>query len=177
MTWKTTDPRIGLSNIPTVDSSATVDVGTIVRAEDPLYGAGEFIYLPGVASCVAGSLVRYNPENYTSANPPVLVGSTTLLPSTAVQAGPFAVSVNTLTAGQFSWFQISGATIIRKMTTGKVQPNSALWIGATAGKAKGTASAGKQLLGVKSINSATVASATTTVLAVINRPHVQGQIT
>ncbi|TMJ36273.1 MAG: hypothetical protein E6G87_10650, partial [Alphaproteobacteria bacterium] len=58
-------------------------LGTIVRAKDPTYGAGEFIYLAGVASTVVGSLVTYD-EN---------LGTTALAPATGGK-GPVAVAMS-----------------------------------------------------------------------------------
>ena len=51
------------------DTSTSVEVpkGTIVRALDPTYLAGEFIYLTGVASTVVGSIVVYSPDDFTTA--------------------------------------------------------------------------------------------------------------
>jgi hypothetical protein len=40
-----------------------------------------------------------------------------------------------------------------------------------------TAASGKQVLGARSANLATVASTVSTVIVSINRPHLQGQIT
>ena len=60
MAYKITDPLIGPQPIAVTDTTKNHLLGTIVRAEDVSYGAGEFIYLEGIASTVVGSLVDYD---------------------------------------------------------------------------------------------------------------------
>ena len=48
---------------------------------------------------------------------------------------------------------------------------------ATVGRVMPTAASGKQVLGARSANLATVASTVSTVVVSINRPHLQGQTT
>ena len=74
-------------------------LGTIVRAKDPTYGVGEFIYLQGVASTAVGSWVTYNPDDW----------STTLLAANAI--GPVAVAMSASVASNFGWYQISGKAV------------------------------------------------------------------
>lgn len=172
MAFKITDPRIGVPAVTSITSvasaglinSTAIPVGTIVRADDPTYGGGEFVYLCGVASNTIGSLVTYNQ----------LTGLATLAPNTANLAQPLAVSMtaNTSTTA-LSWYQIAGAAVIKKTAT-KVNPNVAVYLSGTAGRIMATAASGKQILGARSNNAATVASATSTVTVLINRPHAQG---
>ena len=175
MAFTITDNRLGLPGITSITSVASsgllnttgVPVGTIVRANDPTYGGGEFVYLPGVASNTVGSLVYWNQSSNT----------VTLSPTTGHTARPVAVSMaaNTSTTA-LSWYQIEGVVPIKK-TAVKISPDVAVFISATAGRIKAVASAGLQILGARSNNAATVASATSTVLVLIERPHLQGQIT
>lgn len=139
-------------------------VGQIVKAIDPTYGMGEFILLLGVANNTVGSLVTYNQ----------VTGITTLAPNTANLAQPLAVSMaaNTSTTS-WSWYQIDGVAVIKKTAT-KVNPNVAMYLSGTAGRIMATAASGKQLLGARSNNAATIASATSTVTVLINRVHAQG---
>lgn len=74
-------------------------LGTIIRAKDPIYGAGEFIYLKGVASTAIGSWVTYNLDD----------GGTTLLAANAI--GPVAIAMSANVANQFGWYQIQGKAI------------------------------------------------------------------
>ena len=139
--------------------------GMIVRAQDPTYGEGEFILLAGVASTAVGSLVVYNTSSYT----------TTLAPVTANLAQPLAVAMSANTsATTWGWYQIGGVAVVAKSTNVNFAPNVAVGLRST-GKIGGTSS-GKEIQGARSANSATVASATTTISVMINRPHAQGRV-
>jgi len=74
-------------------------LGDIVVAEDPTYGAGEFIYLKGVGSTVLGSWVTYNADD----------NSTALLAANAI--GPVAIAMGASVANTFAWYQISGKAV------------------------------------------------------------------
>ena len=50
MAYHITDQVVGSQAIATTDTDQLHPLGTIVRAYDPTYGEGEFIYLLGVAS-------------------------------------------------------------------------------------------------------------------------------
>jgi hypothetical protein len=183
MAYTITDPQAGWLPISGTDSgvippnnantgsTTTVPTppmvpGMIVNGTDPTYGGGEFILLPGVTSCIVGSLVRYNATSY----------ATTLLVNTGNAVEPVAVAMAANTSSTtWSWFQISGQAVVAK-TAVIFGPNVAVYISATAGKIKAVASAGLQILAAKT-GSATTASASGTVIVFINRPHVQGQIT
>jgi len=172
--WIPTENRLGVVNLQGIDSTAVDNtstnnrypVGTIVRAYDATLGAGEFIYLQGVASLAVGNLVTYNPTT----------GAVTLSPNTAHLGQPVAVAMaaNTSTSN-YSWYQIEGAAVISKNAT-KISPAVSVYQSATAGEITGTAASGKQVLNAVSLNSATVASATGTVSVQINRPFLQGQV-
>lgn len=141
-------------------------LGTIIRAYDStgVQGECEFIYLKGVASTVVGTLVTYN----------TTAPSTTLAPNTANLAQPVAVAMSVCTAGNFGWYQISGVASIKK-TAVKVNPNVPIFLSATAGRVMPTQASGKEILNARTVNAATVASATSTILVQINRPFAQGQ--
>lgn len=119
MAYKVIENRLGQSLIGSVDTVAAVPVGTIVRATDPAYGAGEFIYLGGVASTALGSWVTYNLDD----------GSTTRLAANAI--GPVAVAMGATVAGTFGWYQIGGKAIGLALT-GFVD-NANVYATATAG--------------------------------------------
>lgn len=169
MAYTPTTPELGIQPIAQVSAAAAPNhpIGTIVKASDPTYGEGEFIYLYGCASTVVGSVVTYN----------TLTGATTLIANTANLAAPVAVAMaantGTTTAG---WYQISGAAVIKK-TAVKVSPSVKLYISATAGRLMSTAASGKCILNLISVNAATVASATSTITATMDRPFAQGPVT
>ena len=131
MAYVITENRLGQSAIGSVDDTAKVKVGTIVRAEDPTYGAGEFIYLKGVASTVVGSWVTYNNDDF----------STALLAANAI--GPVAVAMGASVAGKWGWYQISGKAI-GKALVGFVD-NANVYATATAGSVDDAVVAGDRL--------------------------------
>lgn len=177
MAYTFDDNRAGLLQIAVTDAGVTMANGTsaiptppavlgqVERAFDPTYGAGEFILLVGVASTTIGSLVTYDGTTY----------QTTLAATTANQARPVAVAMSANTAGSFGWYQIEGTAVCAKSTSSNFAATVAVGVKST-GKVGATGS-GKEILGARTANAATVASATTTVNVVMNRPHLQGRIT
>lgn len=160
-----TDAGQTTANSATVVPTIPMKLGMIVTANDPTYGDGEFILLKGVASTVAGSLVTYDGTTY----------QTTLAAVTANQGRPVAWAMAATTASLFGWYQIGGTVVAAKTTANKFLATVALGVIST-GKV-GSVSSGKQILGARTANAATVASATTTVTVVVNRPHLQGRVT
>lgn len=169
-TWLARSPGEALGILPiTATATALPDgmvIGQEVEAVDTANSQwGKFKLLFGVASLVAGNTVTYDPST----------GLTTLTPNTAGLGQPIAVAMAAnVTTTSVSWFQIQGVALIKK-TAVKVNPNVALYQSGTTGRLMPTAASGKQALGTRSVNAATVASATSTVLAQINYPFLQGQ--
>jgi hypothetical protein len=106
-------------NFNEVSTTAKAELGLIVRAKDPTYGAGEFIYLKGVASTAIGSWVTYNNDD----------SSTALLAANAI--GPVAVAMSATVASTYGWYQISGKAV-GKVLAGYVD-NALVYATATAG--------------------------------------------
>lgn len=180
MAFFPTENRLGLPNsLGQIDSVATytpatgtatnaqVQPGTIVRAQDPILGGGEFIYLPGCAGTVVGSLVSYDPVNLTTALVPITTKNLDLPVAVAMSANS--------TTTNYGWYQIEGAAVIKK-TAVKVNPSVQLYGSATTGRVMPTAASGRQLMNARTVNLATVASATSTITALINRPFMQGAV-
>jgi hypothetical protein len=165
MAYSITDNVIGTQPIANSESTAQHVLGTVVRAKDPTYGEGEFIYLLGVDSTVVGSLVTYAPSTYQTA----------LCPNTAALAQPVAVAMSANTSAKYGWYQIGGVAVVKK-TNVSWEPNKVVYISGTAGRVMDTAASGKQILGARSANVATVTTTTSTILVSINRPHAQGQV-
>lgn len=141
-------------------------LGEIIRASDPTYGGGEFIYLYGVASTLVGSLVTYNQ----------VTGTTTLSPATTGSKvpQPVAVAMSACVSGYYGWYQIAGAAVIKKSAT-KFNPTGvALFLSGTAGRVQSTAAASAQIWNCYAINAATVASSVSTITASIQRPFIEG---
>lgn len=88
-----------LARYQPINETSTVqlhDIGTIVNAFDgTTYGAGEFIYLKGVASTAIG-----NPVIWDSAGQTALAG--------LASRGPIAIAMSANVANQWGWYQIQG---------------------------------------------------------------------
>lgn len=163
-------PHLGLPPIAsTVLTAATTapkpwKLGDVVRATDPVYGSGEFIYLRGVASTVVGSLVTYD----------AYLGTTTLAPATGGN-GPVAVAMSANLAGYSGWYQIQGTAAVKApnaMTPGA----DVFMLAATPGSVDDAAVAGEQILGAK-VSTTTGTPSSGLALIQVNRPFLQGQIT
>jgi len=143
-------------------------LGEIIRAIDPTLGGGEFIYLYGVANTITGSLVTYDPVN----------GTTTLSATSGNNLDkPLAVAMSACVSGYYGWYQIAGAAVIKKGAV-SVSPGVPLYLSTvTAGRVTSLASPGRQLVNCIAVNAATVASATSTITALMQRPFAQGAIT
>ncbi len=101
MAYTPVTPEAGIQPIAQAAATGTLNhpLGAVVRAYDPTYGEGYFIYLYGVASNTVGSLVTYNQ----------LTGLTTLSPTTGNKAQPVAVSMcanTSITTGSWSFQHI-----------------------------------------------------------------------
>jgi hypothetical protein len=117
-----TNPIAGMQNIGDTSTTQNQVLGTIVQAVDvasTAYGAGEFVYLLGVASTVLGSFVTYNADD----------NSTALLAANAI--GPVAVAMSINVASQYGWYQISGKAVGKALTG--YADNALVFATATAG--------------------------------------------
>jgi hypothetical protein len=165
MAFVITETAIGAQAIADTSTVQRHPLGQTLGAYDPTYGFGEFIYLLGVASTVIGSVVSYNATTYQTA----------LSANTANRGDPVAVAMSANVASQYGWYQVSGLAVIKKTNT-KFTPQVALFQSATTGRIMSTVASGKQILGARSANLATVTTTTSTVIVAINRPHKQGQV-
>ena len=121
MAWNIKTPLIGAQPISTKSSTQKHALGTIVQAEDPTYGQGEFIYLKGVASTVVGSWVGYSPA----------LGTSVL--ATANGNYPLAVSMTTnTTTTSFAWYQVQGVAQALGLTS-ITHSTGFLWLTGTPG--------------------------------------------
>ena len=157
----------GAQPIANTETTQKHPLGTIVRAVDPTYGEGEFIYLLGVASTEVGFMAIYNATTYQTALVTVSNGKG--------KGNAVGIAMSANVAGQYGWYQISGNAVIKKTTVAAL-PQVPIFISATTGRMKTLLSAGQQILGAQTANLATVVSTTSTVVVTINRPHTQGQI-
>ena len=163
MAYKITDPLIGPQPIAVTDTTKNHLLGTIVRAEDVSYGAGEFIYLEGIASTVVGSLVDYD----------AYLGVTALEPATG-GVGSVAVAMSANVASQYGWYQIQGIAAVKApnaMTVGA----DVFALAATPGSVDDAAVNGEQILNAK-VSTTTGTPSSGLALIQINLPFHQGQI-
>jgi hypothetical protein len=96
-------------------NSATqlMPLGTRIKATDPTYGEGEFIYLKGIGSTVVGSCVVYNPDDWTTA----LIAANDI--------GLVAFAMSACVANEFGWYQIFGKAIAK--VAGNVADNALVY--------------------------------------------------
>lgn len=158
------EPRIGAQPIADTSTTKNHALGTIAKAKDATLGEGEFIYLLGVASTAIGLAVTYSKSSFQTA----------LLANTANLGEPVAWAMSANVASQYGWYQIGGVVTALK-TNVSVEVGKAMFISATSGRVMDTVASGKQILGAKSANLATVTTTTSTLLVYVNRPHAQGQ--
>jgi len=121
MAWRIVDTIAGTQPIATADTTQNHPLCKIVRAVDPTYGEGEFIYLKGVASTVVGDWVGYSNVTGTSVR--------------AVANGnyPLAVAMSACnTTTKYGWYQISGTAQANGLTS-ITHSTGFLWLTATAG--------------------------------------------
>lgn len=122
-------------NIADTSTTAKQALGTRVQAKDPTYGVGEFIYLKGVASTAVGSVVLYNPDDW----------STSL--ATANDKGKLAVAMSANVASQYGWYQIFGKGAAKVLTG--FADNGDCYLTSTAGSVDDTDVAGDFIRGMK----------------------------
>jgi hypothetical protein len=184
MAYTIISPFIGVLPIGNVDSgvlsaintsnggttyipSPPLQLGLIVRATDPTYGGGEFILLTGNTGVAVGTVVQYDASTFV----PTVPTAAALNKS----GEPLAVSMSANTSTtNWSWYQISGTAVVKK-TTVKFTNKQA--VGFISTGVVGKNASGVQIIGARTANVSSVASATTTVLVTISRPVAQGRIT
>lgn len=163
MTYVPRENEAGIQPIATTSTTQQHKLGKVIRAVDPIFGGGEFIYLKGVASTVVGSLVTF--DQY--------LGTTTLAPATG-GVGPVAVAMSANVANQYGWYQIEGSAAVsapNAMTPGA----KVFMLAATPGSVDDAQVNGAQIIGAV-VSTTTGTPSTGLAVIQINRPHYQGQI-
>jgi hypothetical protein len=162
MAWNIRSPLIGAQPIATTSTVKNHPLGTVVQADDPTYGTGEFVYLEGAASTVAGLVYFYSLRE----------GAIVTTTSGVVDGGsPIAVAMSANVNGQYGWYQIGGDAVVLKTAT-KIDPATTfkVYLSGTAGRLMPTSVAGRQILGARWSATATVTTTTSTALVTLNRP-------
>lgn len=168
MAYVCEESRLGVQPMAVSSTVQNHPVGAIISAYDPNYGDGEFIYLPGVASTIVGSVVTWAglTGNYPSYQ-------TALAPSTANLGQPLAVAMSANVAGQYGWYQITGTAVVSENAT--FVANAPVFL-AGAGQLTTAVAAGKQMLNARSVAADGTPSAGLG-LVEMERPFAEGQIT
>lgn len=120
--------------IADVSTTKKAALGSRVRAKDPTYGAGEFIYLKGLDATIRGSWVTYNADDWT----------TTLLAANAI--GPVAVAMGDCVTGSYGWYQIFGKAIAN---AADVADDASVYIDTVAGMCDDAVVTGDRVWGAK----------------------------
>ena len=134
MTWTPAENTLLGQAIAETSTTQKMALGQIVRCKDPDNGAGEFIYMKGVASTVVGSWVTYNSDDW----------STTLIAGNAI--GPVAVAMSANVANQYGWYQIQGKASAK---AGDVADNAKVYIDTVAGQCDDAVVAGDKVFYAK----------------------------
>jgi hypothetical protein len=134
MAYNWTDHTVGLPPVTETDTVQKFVIGTRCKAFDPTYGEAEFIYLPGVASTIVGSVVAFDTK-----------AATTTLAVVATR-GPVAVAMSINVAGQWGWYQISGSAVVK--TAAAVVAGTPAYSTATAGQVDDAVTAGSLIDGM-----------------------------
>ena len=164
-------PWTGSTNdLPSVTTAA--QLGQLLDAWDATtYGYGKFILLavPTSTTVTVGLLYQWD-KNYNVTLVPV--GSTSKNTGVAVAVAYTAVTSNA-TSVQYAWFLIQGQVAVLK-TAVAASPQVPVYISATAGRIKVLSSAGQQILGARTQNTATVSAGQSTVNVYFNFSALEG---
>jgi hypothetical protein len=167
MAYVPTESYIVPQAIADTSTTQKLALGTVVRAfekDTVAIGAGEFIYLKGVASTVVGSLVTYDP----------FLATTTLAPATG-GIGPVAVSMSANVASQFGWYQVSGVAAV-KAPNAMAVGSDVFMLAATPGSVDDAVVASEQVVNA-AVSTTTGTPSSGLALVTIQRPFLQGRIT
>ena len=160
MTWTPQGNFLLQQAIAERSTTKKIDYGTIIQCKDETYGAGEFMYMKGVASCAIRNWVVLNIDD----------GSTTRL--VADLTGPVGVAMATLTASYYGWFQVSGKAIGSCLTL--FADNGRVYITATAGSVDDASVAGNFVWNAVGASTTVLSSAVAEFE--LNRPFVADRV-
>lgn len=169
MAWKSgVNSPLGYPVPGNVETTEVVPVGSRARFYDDTQGEGEFIFLPGVASTVAGDIVDYDLTPGAEAT----VRHTNATASN--KGSPVAFATAATVASTYGWYQIFGVTIANVLAA--FADNGVIFGTATAGSVDDAADAGDQILNARGVSAIDTPS-TGKAYVQIAYPFVQGQIT
>ena len=120
--------------ISETSTTLQIPLGSRVKAYDPTYSEGEFVYLKGVASTAIGDMVIF--DQYANTTTRAVAGS----------RGPAAIAMSANVANQYGWYQISGSAVVKAAT---VAANARPYLTATAGTIDDAVVAGDAIDGAR----------------------------
>ena len=122
MAYRLVNPRVGTQPIAGTDATQNHPLGTVVQANDPTFGEGDFIYVQASNSITAFDAIAIK-ANYKAA-PLTLTNS-----QTAVEVGFAQTAVGT--KGDYAWALKNGRPVIRLAAA--CEPSVKLYATATGG--------------------------------------------
>lgn len=138
--WRVIDPiNVGMpSDLAQIDTAPAVPLGTVVTAQDmgaTNYGVGQFIYVKGVASTVAGNVVYVKGSDFS------------IVRITAGSQGIIGLALSALDAAtKYGWVQISGKGVATCVAG--IADAAALFLCGTAGAVDDTVVAADDIMGL-----------------------------
>ena len=164
MAFHITDGVIGNQKIAENSATQRHPVGTIVRAVDPTFGEGEFIYLVGVASTLVGTVVTYHDGD--------TLAFQSAFATTVIDDGePLAVAMSANVAAEYGWYQISGIAVLGKANTLSLAPDVDFAVASGLVIAAATTN---RVRGAKTTITASASTLVITVPCMIDRPSGPG---
>lgn len=165
--YPTPGQLIAAASVPAGSVLPSVPIGTIAKFYEDTLLEGEYIFLPGVASTVAGDVVVYDLT-------PGAQSTTRLVHNAENNTGqPVAIATAATVASTWGWYQISGIAIVNVVagTAAGVAMSTA-----TAGQLGNTPDAGDQILNAR-VSTGVGTPAAGQSYVTIDRPSLQSQIT
>lgn len=154
-------------NPSVLETTEKIQYGTIVRGFDETQGYGEFIYMPGVASCAEGDVCVLD---LTPGAEAVVRATSTTHANSGHMLG---VAMAAIVAGKAGWFQISGVAVANVLAS--FAANQRIWLTTTAGSLDDAAVNGSQVLPGRSLSAIGTPAAGKAYVS-LNRSFVQGQV-
>lgn len=149
MAWSILGSELVGQRIDEVSSTQKEELGKVIRAKDPTYGAGMFRYMKGATSTVVGSWVTFNSDDWT----------TTLLAPNAI--GPVAIAMGVIDANtKYGWYQVDGKALGMSAV---VSDNGKVYIDTVPGYCDDAVVAGDKVFNAKWAAAATAAGTLTEV--------------
>lgn len=163
--WVPVNAEIGIQDILTDDTTQNHPLGKRIRAKHSTYGEAEFIYLKGVVSTVAGSLVTWDGD-YQSALVPANATSDTL-PGVDV-----AAAMTACVAADYGWYMVAGNH--PNVPKGTIVAGSVnLFTSSVAGAVQAATVSGRYIMGIRSASSVNSTNTTyDTVEAILQYPRI-----